>query len=85
MPVRPVAALLDATTRHRKASAYSLLAGFVFGFGWLVWIDAAVRGPYLWTPDGWRTLVVSGVARLPARRLRSARGSVLAPGLPAGT
>lgn len=68
MPVRPVAALLDATTRHRKASAYSLLAGFVFGFGWLVWIDAAVRGPYLWTPDGWRTLVVSGVS--PAQRPR---------------
>ena len=98
MPVRPVAALLDATTRHRKASAYSLLAGFVFGcaylmtddsastvrhiadrappnmcpvcrFGWLIWIDAAVRGPYLWTPDGLRPLVISGSPLcLPAAR-----------------
>ena len=60
MPVRPVAALLDATTRHRKASAYSLIAGILFGVGWLVWIDAAVRGPFLSTPDGWSTIVVSG-------------------------
>jgi hypothetical protein len=61
MPVRPIAPLLDATTRHRKASAYSILAGIVFGIGWLVWIDAAVRGPYLSTPDGWSTIVISGV------------------------
>ena len=109
MPVRPVAALLDATTRHRKASAYSLLAGFVFGcaylmtddsastvrhiadrappnmcpvcrFGWLIWIDAAVRGPYLWTPDGWRTLVISGSPLCP-RLLRALAVAVLGVGV----
>lgn len=60
MPLRPIAPLLDSTTRHRKASAYSILAGIIFGVGWLVWIDAAVRGPYLSTPDGWSTIVISG-------------------------
>ena len=39
--MRPVAALLDATTRHRKASAYSLLAGFVFGCAYLMPDDSA--------------------------------------------
>lgn len=117
MPLRPIAPLLDATTRHRKASAYSILAGIIFGspppprplssfscttpsppeacpvcslsahtlrgqslreagarrcfscrmclglgrVGWLVWIDAAVRGPYLSTPDGWSTIFISCV------------------------
>jgi hypothetical protein len=60
MPLRPVAPLLDATTRHRKASAYSLFAGILFGVGWLIWIDAAVRGPFVAAPDGWSTIIVSG-------------------------
>jgi hypothetical protein len=59
MPVRPVAPLLDAVTRHRKAAAYSLFSGFVFGVGWLIWIDAAVQGPFPSTPDGWSTIAIS--------------------------
>ena len=51
--------MLDATTRHRKASAYSIFAGILFGLGWLIWIDAAVRGRYATAPDGWCTIAIS--------------------------
>ena len=65
MPVRPIVPMLDATTRHRKASAYSLISGVIFGVGWLVWIDAVVRGEPDLPAHGWRSVAVSGAQ--PAR------------------
>lgn len=68
-PPRQPLPLLSASAWSR-AEAWPILCSlpdclWVCRVGWLIWIDAAVRGPYLSNADGWKTMVMSGVTNPP--------------------
>eukprot|EP00287_Rhodomonas_sp_CCMP768_P003964 CAMPEP_0196722668 /NCGR_PEP_ID=MMETSP1091-20130531/4971_1 /TAXON_ID=302021 /ORGANISM="Rhodomonas sp., Strain CCMP768" /LENGTH=155 /DNA_ID=CAMNT_0042064417 /DNA_START=68 /DNA_END=532 /DNA_ORIENTATION=- len=45
--------LQDYTEHNRKAKLCSLFGGVLFGFGWLIFVDAAAWSGFLLQPEGW--------------------------------
>mmetsp|Transcript_14279 Transcript_14279/g.28466 ORF Transcript_14279/g.28466 Transcript_14279/m.28466 type:complete len:161 (+) Transcript_14279:100-582(+) len=56
----PFPFLQDVSKHQRRAKLSSLFAGVLFGFGWLVFLDASAWSGHFKTADGWKIVWING-------------------------